>query len=276
MRKMQLASRFFEKLLILPTLVWIYTPIVAGMLVHMTYTIPLGFGSWWIFSFLERNWLLQLFYITSDGVRMFFLVLESIFFAFGLSLFLWGIFYLSKVKLTKQTIAQGGPYKYVRHPQHLGLILISLSTSLYLPWAAHDNIRVGSIISWSLFTFFLVVISEFEEKKLLKKHGNLYFKYRQKTGMFFPKKYVTQKKKELSEIKHWKRLLYIVIIFACFVSFIRFLSWGKLGLVGMWYDSLPGEYGYLNLVALGLIILHFAIKEIRKRFLSNEKDHKMN
>ena len=133
MRIAHLISRLVEKLLLLPTLIWIYTPIVTGILVAMTYLIPLGFGSWWIFSMFERNWLLLLFITRSTAVDITFLVLESILFVIGLSLFLWGLIYLSKTKLKKQTLAIDGPYKYVRHPQHLGLILISLSTSLYLP-----------------------------------------------------------------------------------------------------------------------------------------------
>ncbi len=273
MRTGYLISRFVEKLLLLPTLIWIYTPIVAGILVRMTYNIPLGFGSWWIFSIFKRNWLLQLFFIRSTAVKVIFLVLESIVFVIGLSLFLWGLFYLSKTKLKKQPIATGGPYKYVRHPQHLGMILISLSTSLYLPWAVHDNIRVGSIISWSLFTLFLVIISEFEEKKLLNRFGDYYLDYRQRTGMFFPRKSSAPiKKKKISEIKHWKRILVIMLIFFCFVCFIRFLCIPKFRLVGMWYDTLIGKYWYVNLIALGFVVMHFIVKLIRKRFISNEKD----
>ncbi len=271
MEKAKLISRIIEKLLLFPTLIWIYTPIVAGILVRMTYLIPLGFGSWWIFSIFERNWLLLLFKTGSTAVNIVFLVLESILFVIGLSLFLWGLFYLSKIKLKKQTLAFGGPYNYVRHPQHLGLILISLSTSLYLPWAVHDDIRVGSIISWSLFTLFLVIVSEFEEKKLLNKFGNSYLEYRLQTGMFFPKRSSAPiKKKKVSEIKHWRRILVFLLIFTCFVCFIRFLCIYEFGLVVVWYDSLPGKYWYLNLIALGLIVLHFIVKVIRKRFNPNE------
>ena len=180
---------------------------------------------------------------------------------------------MSKTKLKKQPIATGGPYKYVRHPQHLGMILISLSTSLYLPWAVHDNIRVGSIISWSLFTLFLVIISEFEEKKLLNRFGDYYLDYRQRTGMFFPRKSSAPiQKKKISEIKHWKRILVIMLIFFCFVCFIRFLCIPEFGLVGMWYDTLIGKYWYVNLIALGFVVMHFIVKLIRKRFISNERD----
>lgn len=273
MEKANLIIKVIEKVLLLPILIWIYTPIVAGFLVAMTYLLPLGFGSWWIFSIFERNWLLNLFIIHSEIVRIILLVVESILFATGLIIFLWGLLYLSKVKVKKQTLAIGGPYKYIRHPQHLGLILISLSTSLYLPWAIHDNIRVGSLISWSLFTLFLVVVSEFEEKKLLNEHCDSYLQYRLQTGMFFPKIYTaTQKEKKLSEVKHWKRLLIFVGIFSLFVSVIRVLCIPELRLVGMWYDSLPGKYSYVNFIVLGLIILYFLVKEIRQKFFSNEKN----
>ncbi len=271
MKKAHLISRIIEKLLLLPAVIWIYTPIIAGILITMTHYLPIGFASYWIFSFYGKYWLLTLFTV-KDKIAPLFISIELILFILGLLLFLWGLLSLANVKIKKQDLATGGPYKFIRHPQHLGLILMTLATSLYLPWAVHPFIRTGSIISWSLFSLFLVVTSELEEKKLLKKYGSSYLEYRQRTGMFFPRKSVeTQKKKELSEIKHWKRLIFIAVIYFCFVSLIRILCLPGLKLVGMWYDSLSKQYWYINLIALGLIVLHFLIKVIRRRFFSIEK-----
>ena len=264
MEKAQLISRIIEKILLLPALIWIYTPIIAGILITMAWYLPMGFASWWIFSFYGTNWTLGLIIIRSESALVFLLVIEIILFIIGLMLFLWGLIYLANVKLKKQGLATGGPYKFIRHPQHLGIILMTLVNSLYLPWAVHPYIRIGSILSWSLISLVLIIVSELEEKKLWKKYGNAYLDYRLKTGMFFPRIFgIKRKEKELTEIKHWKRLSVIVIGYFCFISLIRLflLIFG----ISMWYDTLSRRFWYINLISLGLILLTIGVKIFRER-----------
>lgn len=266
MKKAQVIARIIEKVLLLPALMWIYTPIIAGILITMAYYLPIGFASWWIFSLYGTNWTLSLIIIKSESALVFLLVIEIILFIIGLTLFLWGLIYLSNVKLKKQGLAMGGPYKFIRHPQHLGLILMALVNSLYIPWAVHSYIRIGSILSWSLFSLVLIIVSELEEKKLLKKYGNVYLEYRIKTGMFLPRIFERyRKEKEVKEIKLWRRLGFIFVGYFCFISLIRLL----LVIVGidMWYDYLSRRFWYINLISLGLILLTVGIKIFRdKRF----------
>ena len=264
-----------EKVLWILSLVWIYTPVIAGILIAMAWYLPFAFASWWIFSFFGTNWMLMLIQIRSEIALIILIVIESILFIIGLTLFIWGLIYLAKVKREKQGLATGGPYKFTRHPQHLGLILMTLANSLYLPWAIHPYIRIGSILSWSLIALFLIVISELEEKKLLKEYGNTYLDYLINTGMFLPRIFTKyKKKKEITEIKHWKRFLLIAVIYAVFIGHIRLLveiaPYTDIIPIGMWYDYLPKSFRYVNLIVLGLILLYFGIKLIIRRIYSTD------
>ena len=264
MKKAQVIARIIEKVLLLPALMWIYTPIIAGILITMAWYLPIGFASWWIFSLYGTNWALGLIVIRSESALVFLLVIEIILFMIGLTLFLWGLIYLANVKLKKKGLAMGGPYKFIRHPQNLGIILMTLVNSLYIPWAVHSYIRIGSILSWSLFSLVLIIVSELEEKKLLKKFGNVYLEYRMKTGMFLPRIFERYRKdKEVKEIKLWRRLGFIFVGYFCFISSIRLL----LVIVGidMWYDYLSQRFWYINIIALGLILLTVGIKILRER-----------
>lgn len=220
--------------------------------------------------------MLQLIDIRSDAILVILIVIESILFIIGLILFVWGLIYLAKIKQKNQGLAIGGPYKYIRHPQHLGLLLMTLVSSLYNPWAIHPYIRIGSLLSCSLIAVFLIVTSEFEEKKLLREYGTAYLDYITNTGMFFPRifsKY--RKKKEITEIKHWKRLLLVAAIYVLFILHLRLITviaspFPEVVRISMWYDYLPREFWYVNLIVLGLILLHFGIKLIIRRIYSTD------
>ncbi len=270
MERTQLISRIIEKLLLLPTLIWIYTPIIAGILIAMVHYVPLAFVTWSLFSFLgDPNWVLGVLIFRSEGALIFLIVIEFILFIIGVILFLWGLIYLARVKLRKQGLAIGGPYRWIRHPQHLGLILMTLVTSLYIPWSIDSYVRIGEILSWSLFSLFLVIISEFEERKLLKQYGEEYLDYRSKTGSFFPRIFKKRMKKRIFDVKHWKRFLLIFSIYLCFISLIRLLVFvlrlPEKPLIGWWYDYLNQSFWYINLIFLVLILLTIGLKILRDK-----------
>jgi len=271
MSKTSRMMRILEKFLLLPSLIWIYTPIIAGILIAMVHFVPIAFVTWWIFSILGNpNWVLGVFIFRSDFILILLIVLESLIFAIGVLLFSWGLFHLAKTRHNKQGLAKGGPYKWIRHPQHLGLILMTFSIAIYIPWSFDGYIRIGEILSWSLFSMFLTVTSELEEKKLLKHFKEEYLEYRNSTGFYFLRiPFLSRKKKEISDIKHWLRLLLILISFIIFVLFIRLLVY-LLQLpeqpgIGWYFDYLSSKYWYVNLILLGLSLVALTIRIVRKR-----------
>jgi len=79
-------------------------------------------------------------------------------------------------------IIREGPFRWVRHPFYLSLILIVLSFVLLLDSYV---LLVGLIV----VTIILVGEAHREEAILVKEFGERYLSYQRKTGMFLPKRF---------------------------------------------------------------------------------------
>ena len=119
----------------------------------------------WLYIGLMNKWLL-LEYITL-GVRIL-LVIELLLIIIGLILLVWGLIQIAEAKLKKKGLVTGGIYRHIRHPQHLGIIIMSFAFALYVPGTEDLGIRVGEILSWSLFSFIQFLLSDYEERQLAK------------------------------------------------------------------------------------------------------------
>lgn len=82
------------------------------------------------------------------------------------------------IKLGTSVVSQG-PYRFVRHPIYLSVLLILLGLSL-------STLSVAGMIVWLLFFGFYDYISAYEEKSLLQKFGQEYVDYMQATPRWFP------------------------------------------------------------------------------------------
>ena len=78
------------------------------------------------------------------------------------------------------TLVTHGPYRWVRHPLYLGVLLIMLASSLL---TANALILSFGIVAVAL----LIVRSGTEEAKLEDRFGAPYLAYRSRTGFLFPK-----------------------------------------------------------------------------------------
>ena len=73
-----------------------------------------------------------------------------------------------------------GPYRYVRNPMYLGILMVGLSLGLALgTWV----LPLGSITTFSI----LAMRTQIEEKYLLAKFGDRYRDYMRQVGRFFPR-----------------------------------------------------------------------------------------
>jgi protein-S-isoprenylcysteine O-methyltransferase Ste14 len=71
-----------------------------------------------------------------------------------------------------------GLYAYVRHPLYTaGLAFIWFSPEM----------TVNRLVLWSIFSFYIIIGSWFEERKLLRDFGSIYAEYKAKTPMLIPK-----------------------------------------------------------------------------------------
>ena len=223
--------------------VWVYIPILAGILTPMFIYFPIAYISWEIFSFICKtdvdyyDYYNSWFVISPGNTSLIFIliVIETAIFIFGLFIFLYGLIHLVKARKTDVEIVQTGPYKYIRHPQNLGILIMMLPIALYIPkfiyifldlaYYYDIGIRIADILSWILFGLIIILICDYEERKMIKRFPNEYEHYRSKTGFFFPK----IRKWEFKLIKNEKnkyelRYLLLILCFILIVIITNFIA----------------------------------------------------
>jgi len=87
----------------------------------------------------------------------------------------WKILYQAT---KKHTIAKAGPYKYIRHPQYVGFIIIIFGFLMQWP-------TLLTVIMAPVLIFMYIKLAEKEEKKVLGKYSE-YRLYAKNTPAFFP------------------------------------------------------------------------------------------
>ena len=226
-----------RKVIFLFLSIWSYMPIVAGILIPMIVTLPLAYCSWIIFSFpLGGVWFDVWIVISPYQPLRFVLVLliELILFVGGIFLLLLGLFHLVKGRKHGVSIVKTGPYRYIRHPQNFGILLISLVFALYIPRFNDLGIRIGEILSWILFSFILAIYSNLEEYNLTKKFPEEYKTYQLQTGFFLPKLRLRKKSTPIGIEFVTNRKRFLFLILAYFISiFIIFILTQVLWDVGL-------------------------------------------
>jgi len=72
-----------------------------------------------------------------------------------------------------------GIYGHVRHPQYLGFILAALGLSI-------RTLRPVSLLAWLTLTFGYVALASYEERGLIKRHGEVYLDYMSRAPFLLP------------------------------------------------------------------------------------------
>jgi len=76
-------------------------------------------------------------------------------------------------------IIKTGVYRYIRHPQYTGVLLISLG--IILNWAT-----LTSLVTFPLVVWMYVRLAKKEEKNMIEEFGEEYVIYKHKTKRFIP------------------------------------------------------------------------------------------
>ena len=229
----QIIKQILSTIVMLLALTWTYASVIIGILTPMLFMIPTALISWKFFSFfniynLGDSWLVFGWPPYPSGVITL-IIFEFMIFTAGLLLFFWGLFSLATTIIRKEGLTKKGPYSFIRHPQHLGIIIMSFSVSLFVPWTTDTGIRVGEVVSWSLFSFILVIWSEFEEWRLEKKFGEEYIQYRSRTGAFLPRIFNRNKsRKVFYDLNRWLRYFITLVGYICFLVITYLVAYGLL------------------------------------------------
>lgn len=111
----------------------------------------------------------------------------------GLTLLLIAIAFRIK---HRRELATTGPYRRVRHPQYLGIIIMTFGMNLYvletqpiIPIRGFENLEVGTyfiILVWVLQVAAYIVLAKIEERHLSKTIGPRYQKYRESVPFIIP------------------------------------------------------------------------------------------
>ena len=218
----------FKSIILRISLIWAYLPIIVGILFEMMIPLSLAYSSWAIFNSWSRrgwvdSWIVIFHFNPSFRIDVLFIV-EICIFTIGFLLFLYGLVFIVKAKKNRINLIQKGPYKYIRHPQNLGIIIMMFPFALYTPWIHDIGIRIGDILSWTLFCLVMIFCSDFEEIRMKKRLFEEYENYRLRTGFFIPKlrnqKFNHSKDTKVNYLKRYSLLILGYIIFILIIFFI--------------------------------------------------------
>ncbi len=217
-----------------------YFPIILGILYTMTAMPAIAYISWNIFRFwpgidFMASWFFNQSHYSTNFAIDSLLWIELVIFLCGFGLFLLGLIHLVKAKKEKIDIVRTGPYKYVRHSQNLGIIIFSFPFCLYVPFLGDTGIKVGDIISWTLFFLLIIIYSDIEEIQMMKRYPDDYRLYRSTTGFFIPRIIKTKKERANMDINHYLfRWLLLIGGYILLISILTFI-FSKFPLVIIFY-----------------------------------------
>ncbi|NLF67233.1 MAG: isoprenylcysteine carboxylmethyltransferase family protein [Chloroflexi bacterium] len=80
----------------------------------------------------------------------------------------------------KGELVTDGIYRFIRHPQYTGFLLITLG--MLLDWAT-----LPMLIMWPIMAVMYYRLARKEEGEMVEAFGHQYVAYRQRTGMFLPR-----------------------------------------------------------------------------------------
>ncbi|MEJ2093505.1 MAG: isoprenylcysteine carboxylmethyltransferase family protein [Syntrophobacterales bacterium] len=106
-------------------------------------------------------------------------VLGSILLVAGLATFIICALQVYLGKIFKWGIASRGLYRYIRHPQYLGLGICGIGMAILWP-------RFFVLVTLALMFVLYYFLAKDEERRMVALYGASYEKYLATTGMFFP------------------------------------------------------------------------------------------
>ncbi len=119
-----------------------------------------------------------------------FLIPEKVLVIVGLLLLVYSAAYLRLKR--KEGLVTSGPYRLVRHPQYLGMILATLGLTSLSVWILNNTFGTGflspsqTIAVWFIELFAYILLAYVEELYLSRHYGESYESYRSKVPFLIP------------------------------------------------------------------------------------------
>jgi protein-S-isoprenylcysteine O-methyltransferase Ste14 len=119
-----------------------------------------------------------------------FLIPEKVFIIIGVMTIIYSIIHLQTKK--KEGLVTTGPYRIVRHPQYLGMIISTLGFTSWSLWWLQNTFGIGflnpsqTIGLWFGEIFAYIILAKIEENYLTKTLGESYENYRRQVPFLIP------------------------------------------------------------------------------------------
>ena len=167
---------------------------IAGYLVFLIQSVPVWTGIMtlpfvvhlvMIFSNLKVNLPILISEFTST-----FLIPEKSLIIIGLLLIIYSVIHLQLTK--NEGLVTSGPYRLVRHPQYLGMIITSLGFTSWSIWWLKNTFGIGflnpsqtiALLFIELFAY--ILLANIEEYYLQGMYGESFENYKNKVSFFIP------------------------------------------------------------------------------------------
>ncbi|MCK4567134.1 MAG: hypothetical protein KAU48_07480 [Candidatus Thorarchaeota archaeon] len=221
----KLASRFVIGIASLFT----YLPVIAGILTPMLWLLPMWYSAWFLIGFIfpfSPLWGGLWLPISNPLIALLVFIIGGTVFFVGLTLFIRALVDMIRNISSGIPFVTSGLYRWVRHPQHLGIIMFLLPLALFNISCTEywTGIRPGDLLSWSLVSFILVIVADIEEIGLAKRFGPEYADYCNKTSFLIPRVSIFGFTEKHGLLSRGKPMRYIVwfVLYWCIVSVILY------------------------------------------------------
>ena len=118
------------------------------------------------------------------------LIPERAFIVVGLFLLVYSVAYL-RIK-RKVGLVTSGPYRLIRHPQYLGMILATLGLTSWSVWILNNTFGIGflspsqTIGVWVIELFAYILLAHIEELFLSRNYGETFENYKSQVPLLIP------------------------------------------------------------------------------------------
>ncbi|MHA2335198.1 MAG: methyltransferase family protein [Candidatus Hodarchaeales archaeon] len=120
------------------------------------------------------------------------LLLGRILIILSLVIVVYSIVYLGVNKRKKKGLVTSGPYRFIRHPQYTGFLLLTIGFTGWSYFLVKNTFGISwisaedMIVLWFLELLAYIILALVEEMYLLKEFGTEYATYKTKTSFFIP------------------------------------------------------------------------------------------
>ena len=119
-----------------------------------------------------------------------FLIPEKIFIIIGLLTIIYSVIHLQLSK--RKGLVTSGPYRVVRHPQYVGMVITTLGFTSWSIWWLKNTFGIGflnpfqTVFLWHIELFAYILLANIEEHYLIGKYGETFENYKIQVPFFIP------------------------------------------------------------------------------------------